>query len=658
MHKVSYTSCLQLDFISFRHEFSRSSIYLKRFFTLEEKKTRKRSARKRDQDDFFGSTPRSLRYIILLTIAASIVNFFDGWATSVMAFALPVDPKVEATGLPTIYDYFGFTMYSFHVPLIFIIAGLGVMSAIVFKWAADKYGRKPLYLITASGFIIFTVISAFVPPGSIFFPTFLLVRYFANLFLAADLIMVIITEEAPSKYRGRLIAFTVSMNLMGTLAVTMIHFSNIAIPIPTLSGILVLTTWQAMFFLNIFGFAFIFPIYAFMKETKRFQSMKKYEAYKKVKKAEQIERSIWIRRRLLQDYYPFMSKKMYLDLLEERKIFDQSWIVPLKKQYLRPLLLAVVPYVAIQMILIAVVQYMPLMLSNELYIPNWELLMIPFIIVGFAGVFFTMYVMDRWDRKVLALRGAIGIFFGGLLIAVPSAFIHPPLQYAGNWVLFAADNPGFCQLLLTFRPINIVLMISGFCIGGFAGPLTLAAISVMPLEMTPTHILGTATGWWGFFQKIPTILSPTIIFWGAMMVAGTSGVGSGGLTFAWSYFSIGIFLITGVYTIVYLAPAKGTSRGKTIEEILFTQQKLGLSRERSRKYEYILLTATYLIYFFCTYIYGFILNVYYFGFNPVIPLIQVLLIEGSISIGLMIAVIYVREKVVGVAPYKPEVKKK
>lgn len=578
----------------------------------------------------FGSSPRSTRYITLITIFASIINFFDGWASSVMAYALPVDPGVQA-GV-TIYDYFSFTMFDFNVALIFIVGGLGVMSAIVFKWAADKYGRKPLYLITACGFTFFTILTAFVPPGSWFFPLFLFIRFFANLFLAADLVIVIITEEAPSRHRGRLIAISASMYFMGAFTVTLISFLDIQI--------LWLTTWQSMFFLNIVGFAFIFPIFAFMKETKRFTAMKKYNKWKREKEKEK-------KRKQLED------KKV-----EKKKLLERSWLTPFQKRHLRALLVAVVPGIGATIIVTAALSYLPLMLSNELYIANWELYIIPYIISGFVGILIAQYLMDKWERKDIVIRGGSLMCVSGAFIGSSAIFIHPPLPFLGNWTAFIAVNPGFANFLLVIQPITISILILGFCMGAIGGTMTLAAIALIPLEMTPTHILSTATGWWGFLTRIATILSPTIIYWGAMMVAGTSGVGTGGMTFGYTYFSIGIFLITMLFAIIYLAPERGTSRGKSIEEIIFTQNKLGLKRECSRKREYTILILCYVIFFSHTFIYGIILSVSYYGFNTIIPNLQLLLTEGLINIGMMVVVVYIREKVIGVGPFTKKKKKK
>ncbi|MHA1271640.1 MAG: MFS transporter [Candidatus Helarchaeota archaeon] len=560
----------------------------------------------------FGTRPR--KYILTLSIFASMVNFFDGWATAVISFALPIDPKYEAVGEQTIYDWFGFSPESFEVALIFVIGGLGVISSIIFKYLADRYGRKPLYLITATGFITFTVITPFIPAGAQYFPLFLAVRFFAELFLAADLVVVIMTEEAPDQERGKLVGITVSMNFIGLAMVAITHGMGNLLPM------MFQNTWQSLFFLPVVGFFFIIPIYFKMKETMRFSKMKKYLQWKK-------------------------RKGMKLKRL--------SWFAPLNKKYSRAFFLCVVPGIGITILVLVVIQWMPLFLVNELLIPNWELLILPFAVVGFISFFITTYLMDKWDRRQLAIRGALIMFLGGLLVATPAPFCHPPRGLSLEEYMIL--DPYHYSIIMALRPYLIPVIITGFCIGALGGPLTLSGITLMPLEMVPTHMLSTAQGWWNSFIKIATILSPILTFFGAVQIGRTGPGTHGGLTFAWSYFGIGIFLVATVFSIIYLAPEKGTARGKTLEEIISaTSKEKSLKREKSKRYEYTMVILSFVVYFILTFLYGLFLGPNYFGFDPFFPQLIVLGIYGAISIGMMVLVAYAREKWIGVEEFTPK----
>ena len=245
-------------------------------------------------------------------------------------------------------------------------------------------------------------------------------------------------------------------------------------------------------------------------------------------------------------------------------------------------------------------------------------MIIPFSIVAFFSFFIVTYLMDKWDRRQLAIRGSLIMFIGDLLVATPAPFCHPPqgLTFEEYYLI----NPELCNLILTLRPYLIPLIIAGFSIGAIGGPLTLSGITLMPMEMIPTHILSTAQGQWNSFIKLTTILSPILTFYGAVQIGRTSPGSYGGLTFAWSYFGIGIFLVAATFSIIYLAPESGTARGKIIEEIIYaTSQKKSLKRERSRKYEYFTVIMSFIIFFSLTFLYGLFLVPNYFGFDPFYP---------------------------------------
>ncbi|MBD3227103.1 MAG: MFS transporter [Candidatus Lokiarchaeota archaeon] len=564
--------------------------------------------KKKKRKGLFDIGSRSTKYIWTLCIFASLVNFFDGWATAVISFTLPLEGG-DISG--TIYEWFGFSPESFQVAIIFIVAGLGVMASIIFKYLSDKYGRKPLYLITSIGFTTFTVMTAFVPEGPQFFPLFLAVRFFASLFLAADLVVVIITEEAPDKSRARLIGITVSMNFMGLAMVAMTN------TMPNLLPALFPHKWQSLFFLPVVGIIFIIPIYFKMKETNRFVRMNKYLNWRRSQGAE---------------------------------IKKTSWFTPLRKKYSRALLLCVIPGIGITILMMIVLQWLPLFLADELLIENWEFLVIPFALCGVASFFVNVYLMGKWNRRQLALRGTFIMFLGGLLVATPAPFCHPPLGLTFDQYMII--DPANCQLILAMRHYLIPIIMAGFCIGAFGGPLTLSGITLMPLEMVPTHILSTAQGWWNSLTRVATILSPMLTFWGAVTV-GQTGPETGGLTFAWSYFGIGIFLITTAFSIIYLSPSEGTAKGKSLEEIISaTSGDKKLKREKSRRYEYLMVALSFIVYFVLTFIYGMLLGSNYFGFDPFIPQLQVLGVYGAIAIGLMAIVIYAREKWIGVEEFQ------
>ena len=164
--------------------------------------------------------------------------------------------------------------------IILSIAGIGVVAAISFKYFVDKYGRRPLTLITAIAFITFSALTAFTPPGSDGLIIFLILRILANYFLSADIVVIIMAEEAPDRLRGRLVGAVLATNAVGGFMCGIIQAIGIQIPMPW--GV-TLSTWQSLFFLTSIGYLFIIPMYFFLKETKRFKGMKKYEDWRKAR---------------------------------------------------------------------------------------------------------------------------------------------------------------------------------------------------------------------------------------------------------------------------------------------------------------------------------------------------------------------------------------
>ncbi|NVM05071.1 MAG: MFS transporter, partial [Candidatus Helarchaeota archaeon] len=216
-------------------------------------------------------------YLWFVLFFAGIVTFFDGWCTLAItlamgSFAGGADLLEQFTN-PDLFTYFGLTASPVMMGIILSIAGTGVVAAVSFKYFVDKYGRRPLTLITAIPFITFSVFTAFVPPNREGLILFLILRICANYFLSADVVTIIIAEESPNHLRGRLIAMVLAMNAIGGFACGMIQATGIKISFPWGTT---LGTWQSLFFLTSIGYFFIIPLFFFLKETKRFNQMKIY----------------------------------------------------------------------------------------------------------------------------------------------------------------------------------------------------------------------------------------------------------------------------------------------------------------------------------------------------------------------------------------------
>ncbi|MFX0137873.1 MAG: MFS transporter, partial [Candidatus Hodarchaeota archaeon] len=158
-------------------------------------------------------------YLWFVLIFAGIVTFFDGWCTLAITLAMG-DVGIQANLIeqlsnPGLFDHFGISNNPVMMGIILSIAGSGVVMAVSFKYFVDKYGRRPLTLITAVCFISFSALTGLTPPGDTGLIIFLILRILANYFLSADIVTIIMAEESPNHLRGRLIGVVLSTNTVG-----------------------------------------------------------------------------------------------------------------------------------------------------------------------------------------------------------------------------------------------------------------------------------------------------------------------------------------------------------------------------------------------------------------------------------------------------------
>ncbi|MFX0133392.1 MAG: MFS transporter, partial [Candidatus Hodarchaeota archaeon] len=252
------------------------------FKKLSKEERRKIREKKRKETGF----PTKMNmYLWFVLFFAGIVNFFDGWCTITITLAMGGFERGISLNLrqftnPDLFTYFDLAGSPVMMGIILSIAGIGVVASVSFKYLVDKYGRRPLTIWTAIAFTTFTSLTAFSPPGFDGLIIFLILRIFANYFLSADIVVIIMAEESPDHLRGRLLGMILAMGTIGGVACGIIQATGIRIQI---SPGMILTTWQSLFFLTSIGYFFIIPLFFFLKETKRFTAMKKYEDWRKKK---------------------------------------------------------------------------------------------------------------------------------------------------------------------------------------------------------------------------------------------------------------------------------------------------------------------------------------------------------------------------------------
>jgi MFS family permease len=423
--------------------------------------------------------------------------------------------------------------------MILSFAGIGVVLAVSFKYLVDKFGRRPLTIYTAIGFISFAVLTSFSPPGPNGLGYFLIFRLFANFFLSGDIVVIIIAEEAPDHLRGRLVGLVLSMTAFGGIACGLIQMLGIKVPLP---GGTYMSNWQSLYFLNILGVFFIIPLFFFLKETKRFKAMKKYEE--------------WRKKRGLQQ--------------------KTGWFVPLQKKFARPMILGCIAGFLIQLVYFGQITFFGLYFARELKMSQELIGLLTMPIAGSAGLgaAFAGPLFDRYGRLPVIRLFNYLLIIGSVFYAFPAIFI--------------VGEPDIILQALSV-------------IGGSVGVFSLVLISsgtiLIPLEMLPTHIRSTAMGWINAMQRGAVILVPFFLMFGAEQVGGLN------LSYQYMFFLMLLAILTAAFTIHLLSPE---SKGRELEEIVVTEVYTKKEETHDKRYyeKYYLYLIAFALFILIGFFYG------------------------------------------------------
>ncbi|MFX1449419.1 MAG: MFS transporter [Promethearchaeota archaeon] len=508
------------------------------------KEERRKIREKRRADE--GMPTKMNKYLWFLLFFAGIVTSFDGWCTATITLAMgnfvrQVD-IVQQFDNPDLFTYFGLSGNPVMMGIILSIAGIGVVAAVSFKYLVDKYGRRPMTLWTAVPFITFSVLIAFSPRGSGGLIFFLVCRIIANFFLSADIVTIIVAEESPNHLRGRLVGFVLATNAIGIATCSVIQTLGIRVPLLDEWG-RSMTTWQSLFFLTIIGYAFIVPLFIFLKETKRFTAMKKYEDWRK-----------------------------------ERGLKPKTgWFVPLQKQYARPMILSCVVGFLGTLINFAQVTFSALYFAKELNLSPKAIgiLFIPLVAAGGLASFIVGSVIDKWGRISTIHRFGCLTLVGGAIFSWPIVFICGDIA----------------------NPLITLLVIAGGMLGIFSLVILAATGAIVGLEMLPTHIRSTAMGWTGAISRGAMILAPFLMMYGAERLGGL------GLSYQFMFVLMGMPLTVILFAVYLLAPE---SRGRELEEIVSTEIYTKMKAVDKKKYKepYFYCLITFIGFFISNNIYG------------------------------------------------------
>ena len=200
------------------------------------------------------------KYFFVLLLLIAIVNILDEVTSNLTVTVQSSFVTEFFVNNPFMGKY-----YSYEDGLAFH-SGIGVFTYVLgiftpfYKALADKWGRKPLFVIStlgmAFGLLVIHLSSSYI----MFLVGFAIISFF----IGHDIQIIYILEEAPNKHRAKIYSFLKSFGILGVIL------------IPTLRDILMgddATKWREIFLVPaIIGFAAVALVIAFARDTKVFIS--------------------------------------------------------------------------------------------------------------------------------------------------------------------------------------------------------------------------------------------------------------------------------------------------------------------------------------------------------------------------------------------------
>lgn len=402
----------------------------------------------------------SILFVTLVSCAAAIGGLLYGYDTAVISGAIgfiaqkfTITPELE-----------GFVVSS-------ILIG-GAVGVIASGSLSDKIGRKKVLMISAVLFGISSVLQA--SASSI--PMLIISRLIGGLGVGAASVLSVtyISEIAPPTIRGRLATiyqFAVGIGITGS------YFINYAIMSGKADVWNIDHGWRYMLGCSgipaLFFLIFLIPI----PESPRWlvQQRRISEAFAVLKRVngEEVAKS---ELEAIQHSVTQNSNTKFSTVFEHR--------------YRKILMIGSILAILQQLVGInAIIYYAPQVFASAGATGEWAFLM-PLLIgvIGFIGVFISMWLVDKVGRKTLMLIGIVGMTFALILIAIG----------------FLSSYTGF----FTIASIMLYLLIFNFSLG----PVVWVILS----EIYPNAVRGVAMSistflmWvanWAITQSFPSMMA-------------------------------------------------------------------------------------------------------------------------------------------------------
>lgn len=413
--------------------------------------------------------------------------------------------------------FFGISEDTTQQALAMSVAILGcLIGATTAGTMADRFGRKPLLLISATIFLI----SAYATGAFSVYGGFLAARFIGGIAigLASALSPMYIAEVAPTKIRGKLVTLNQMTIVLGILAAQIVNML-IAEPVP--DNVIVFDSWNVqwgwrwMFWSGAFPAATFLILACFIPESPRWLTR-----VGRIAKAESIFDKIGGKAYAKENIAQVRS-------VEKAEGKNEGLSALFKHRYVNILVLGIIIAVFQQWCGTNVIFNYAQEIFQGAGFPI-DGMFLNIVITGVANVVFTIvaiFTVDRWGRRKLMLFGAIGLAIIYLIL-------------------------GICYYMEVNGILMVVCVVAAIaCYAMSLGPITWVLLA----ELFPNNIRAAAMGvctfalWVGCF---------TLTYSFPMLNAGLGSYG----TF-WLYAGI---CLAGF---IYLQRRLPETKGKSLEEL-------------------------------------------------------------------------------------------
>ncbi len=362
------------------------------------------------------------RYHTFLTIYASILTFSSLFS---ITFTSLITDNIEES----------FDWAETDILFIFGIIGIGALFAIIPRYLADRYGRKPFILI-------FAIISTGAVVASNFSPetvTFMAFRIVAGVF-GVNLAAVVISEEVPARHRGKAIGVNTGIGMTSSLLAA--YLLTFAGPIDT---------WRYLYStVSLICLGVICVLWFWLKETKRFVYISGNN-----KPGHSI-------------FKPFQKRYRKILLLSSLTLFLTTWIYLTIKYYFR-----------------LFIKYERGDFLSEEVLGTWLI----FIFIGsIIGYYSAGYLSDKIGRKK-SIYITVAIYFVGSVIFLNTWNI--PLLFVSLFII----NISFAIFRLVAEILAVEFFQTDVRAAGSGWVFTFASISTVVGNFAMRYLVQALGGW-------------------------------------------------------------------------------------------------------------------------------------------------------------------